>query len=82
MCTVPYAGGCWRVFTVILSARIFCQKLEAELVAIAGNYRLLDEMDTDLKGQPAMVWLEGEKLKLPRCFEEFSIFQSNIVGFC
>lgn len=46
------------------SARIFCQKLEAELVAIAGNYRLLDEMDTVLKGQPAMVWLEGEKLRI------------------
>lgn len=50
------------------SARIFCQKLEAELVAIAGNYRLLDEMDTDLKGQPAMVWLEGEKLKIAPMF--------------
>ncbi len=46
------------------SARIFCQKLEAELVAIAGNYRLLDEMDTNLRGQPAMVWLEGEKLRI------------------
>jgi septum site-determining protein MinC len=50
------------------SARIFCQKLEAELVAIAGNYRLLDEIDTDLKGLPAMVWLDGEKLKIdPMC---------------
>lgn len=46
------------------SARIFCQKLEAELVAIAGNYRLLDEMEEGLKGQPAMVWLEGEKLRI------------------
>lgn len=50
------------------SARIFCQKLEAELVAIAGNYRLLDDIDTDLKGQPAMVWLEGEKLKIAPMF--------------
>lgn len=47
-----------------VSARIFCQKLEAELVAIAGNYRLLDDIETDLKGRPAMVWLEGEKLKI------------------
>lgn len=46
------------------SARIFCQKLEAELVAIAGNYRLLDDIETDLKGRPAMVWLEGEKLRI------------------
>ena len=50
------------------SARIFCQKLEAELVAIAGNYRLLDDIDTTLKGQPAMVWLEGEKLKIAPMF--------------
>lgn len=50
------------------SARIFCQKLEAELVAIAGNYRLLDEIETDLKGQPAMVWLEGEKLRIAPMF--------------
>ncbi len=56
-----------RVLAGILgdtSARIFCQKLEAELVAIAGNYRLLDDIDTNLKGQPAMVWLDGEKLKI------------------
>jgi len=50
------------------SARIFCQKLEAELVAIAGHYRLLDDIDTNLKGSPAMVWLEGEKLKIAPMF--------------
>ncbi|WML91351.1 septum site-determining protein MinC [Thiothrix lacustris] len=50
------------------SARIFCQKLEAELVAIAGHYRLLDDIDTDLKGSPAMVWLEGEKLRIAPMF--------------
>ena len=50
------------------TARIFCQKLEAELVAIAGTYRLLDEVETDLKGQPAMVWLDGEKLKIAPMF--------------
>lgn len=50
------------------SARIFCQKLEAELVAIAGHYRLLDDIDTNLKGCPAMVWLEGEKLKIAPMF--------------
>lgn len=45
-------------------ARIFCQKLEAELVAIAGRYRLLDDMEENLKGQAVMVFLEGEKLKI------------------
>ena len=47
-----------------ISARIFCQKLEAELIAVAGRYRLLDEIDGDLKGQAVMIYLEGEKLKI------------------
>ena len=44
------------------SARIFCQSLQAELIAIAGRYQLLDEVDTALIGKPAMIRLEGEKL--------------------
>jgi septum site-determining protein MinC len=43
-------------------ARIFCHSLQAELIAIAGRYQLLDESDTELKGKPAMIRLEGEKL--------------------
>jgi septum site-determining protein MinC len=44
------------------SARIFCSSLQAELIAIAGRYQLLDESDTELKGKPAMIRLEGDKL--------------------
>lgn len=44
------------------SARIFCNSLQAELIAIAGRYLLLDESNTELKGKPAMIRLEGEKL--------------------
>ena len=44
------------------SARIFCRSLDAELIAIAGRYQLLDEGDTDLRGKPAMIRLDGEKL--------------------
>ena len=44
------------------TARIFCRSLEAELIVIAGCYQLLDESDTDLKGKPAMIHLEDEKL--------------------
>jgi septum site-determining protein MinC len=43
-------------------ARIFCQSLQAELIAIAGRYQLLDELDTKLIGKPAMIRLDGEKL--------------------
>jgi septum site-determining protein MinC len=44
------------------TARIFCRSLEAELIVIAGCYQLLDESDTELKGKPAMIHLEDEKL--------------------
>jgi len=44
------------------SARIFCQSLEADLVAIAGCYQLLDDADTELKGQPAMIRLQEGRL--------------------
>ncbi len=45
-----------------IAARIFCQSLDAELIAIAGRYQLLDESKTELKGKPAMIYLDGEKL--------------------
>ena len=44
------------------SARIFCRSLDAELIAIAGRYQLLDESDTNLRGKAAMISLDGEKL--------------------
>lgn len=44
-------------------ARIFCQCLEAELVAIAGRYRTYDELDPQLQGKPAQIWLEGDRLR-------------------
>lgn len=50
------------------SARIFCQSLHAELIAIAGRYQLLDESDTELIGKPAMIKLVGEKLVIEPLF--------------
>ena len=44
------------------NARIFCRSLDAELIAIAGRYQLLDEGDTNLRGKPAVIRLDGEKL--------------------
>lgn len=45
-------------------ARIFCARLEAELIAIAGRYRLLDDIESNLKGQAVMIYLDQEKLKI------------------
>jgi septum site-determining protein MinC len=48
------------------SARIYCQDFQAELVSIAGHYRVFEDIPADLRGKPVQVWLEGEKLLLAR----------------
>lgn len=42
------------------NARIFCRKLEAELVAIDGIYKMAEDMDPSLRSQPIQLWLEGD----------------------
>ncbi len=44
-------------------ARIFCRKLEAELIAIDGVYRTAEDME-ELRGKPAQAWLEGDSLSV------------------
>jgi len=46
------------------TARIFCQSLEAELVSVAGNYRVLEEIPPDLRGKPAQIWLDKDRLNI------------------
>jgi septum site-determining protein MinC len=46
------------------SARIFCNKLEAELIAIDGLYRTADEMDPQFRSRPVQVWLQGETMAM------------------
>ena len=45
------------------SARIFCRKLEAELIAIDGFYKTADDMEQNLRGKAVQIWLDGEELK-------------------
>ena len=44
------------------SARIFCRKLEAELLAIDGIYQVDENMAANLKGQPVQLWLENDTI--------------------
>jgi septum site-determining protein MinC len=44
--------------------RIFCQKLEAELLAIGGLCRMSDEFDSDLRGCPAHAWRDANDIQL------------------
>lgn len=44
------------------SARIFCRKLEAELIAIDGLYKTAEDIEPHLVGKPIQAWLEGDAL--------------------
>lgn len=47
------------------SARIFTTQLDAELLAIAGVYRVVEaKLDSSLHNQPALVHLDGETLRV------------------
>ena len=48
----------------IRKARIFCTRLEAELLAIDGYYRTAEDLDATLLGKPVQAWLAGETLNL------------------
>ncbi|MEO7062272.1 MAG: septum site-determining protein MinC [Dokdonella sp.] len=48
------------------SARIYCQEFHAELVSIAGQYRVFEDIPADLRGKPIQAWLEGDKLLLKK----------------
>ncbi|MCR6687417.1 septum site-determining protein MinC [Pseudoxanthomonas sp.] len=45
-------------------ARIFCRDFQAELVAIAGHYKVLDDIPDTLRGKAVQVWLDNGQLKL------------------
>ena len=45
-------------------ARIFCREFHAELVAVAGHYKVLEDIPKDLYGKAVQVWLEDGQLKL------------------
>ena len=45
-------------------ARIFCRRLDAELIAIDGHYIVADEVEPHLRKAPIQAWLEGDELKI------------------
>lgn len=42
------------------AARIYCHKIEAELLAIDGYYRTAEDIDAALCDRPMQVWLQGD----------------------
>jgi septum site-determining protein MinC len=47
-----------------LGARIYCQKIEAELLAIDGYYRTAEEIDAASYKGPTQVWLDGDIVQI------------------
>lgn len=71
------ADGCVHVYGALrgramagvhgdTGARVFCQEFNAELVSIAGVFRVFESVPQDLAGKPVQAWLEGEQLLFAR----------------
>jgi septum site-determining protein MinC len=48
------------------AARVFCQEFHAELVSIAGVFRVFETIPPELDGQPVQAWLDGDDLRFAR----------------
>jgi septum site-determining protein MinC len=57
-------GRAMAGFSGNAAARIFCQKIEAELLAIDGYYRTAEEIDVALRNRPVQARLEGTIMKI------------------
>jgi septum site-determining protein MinC len=71
------ADGCVHIYGALrgraaagargeVTARIFCQQFSAELISIAGVFRVFETIPPELDGQPVQAWLDGDDLKLAR----------------
>jgi len=47
-----------------MSARIYCQRIEAELLAIGGYYQTADELDANVRLGPVQAWLDGKIMRI------------------
>jgi septum site-determining protein MinC len=43
-------------------ARIFCHDLQAELISIAGNYKISEDMDESVRHKPVQIYLQNQTL--------------------
>lgn len=49
-----------------VEARIFCYDLQAELVSVAGHYRVSDDIPASLRGVPVQVYLDQNILRIEK----------------
>jgi septum site-determining protein MinC len=71
------ADGCVHVYGTLrgramagargeVTARVFCQEFHAELVSIAGVFRVFETLPPELAGKPVQAWLDGDDLRFAR----------------
>ncbi|MGN6313648.1 MAG: septum site-determining protein MinC [Rhodanobacteraceae bacterium] len=48
------------------NARIYCSEFRAELVSIAGHYRVFEEIPAQYEGRAVQIFLQGEKLRIEK----------------
>jgi len=46
------------------TARVFCRRFEAELIAIGGHFKVTEEIDPQLRQKPVQAWVTGDELKI------------------
>jgi septum site-determining protein MinC len=74
------ADGCVHVYNTLRGrvmagargdtrARVFCQEFNAELVSIAGVFRVFETIPAELLGKPVHAWLDGDALRFARLGE-------------
>jgi septum site-determining protein MinC len=60
----PLRGRAVAGASGLQGARIFCHKLDAELVAISGAYVMADEIPAERRGKPAQIYLENGECRI------------------
>jgi septum site-determining protein MinC len=71
------ADGCVHIYGTLrgramagargeVTARVFCQAFHAELVSIAGVFRVFETIPAELAGKPVQAWLDGDDLRFER----------------
>lgn len=71
------ADGCVHIYGALrgravagargeVTARVFCQEFHAELISIAGVFRVFETLPPELVGKPMQAWLDGDDLRFAR----------------
>ena len=60
------AAARWPALAAKSAARVFCQEFNAELVSIAGVFRVFETIPPELAGKPVQAWLDGDDLRFAR----------------